>query len=169
MKRPRTVALRLHAHLQRHHHQRTFLPIGRRRGSGIVEAWQRAIGSAIAIAGDQVSHGNPFFGAGGQVGRGQQANRSICRGRRRFAPEGLRFRPALQRGLRPSADRFRETISTASRANARWTIAPVEKRARLTFVSASLYHHELEAIQGKQDACPVGLTRRLRDVQRTGC
>jgi hypothetical protein len=29
----------------------------------IVEAWQRAIGSAIAIAGDQVSHGNPFFGA----------------------------------------------------------------------------------------------------------
>ena len=29
----------------------------------VVEAWQRAIGSAIAIAGDQVSHGNPFFGA----------------------------------------------------------------------------------------------------------
>ena len=29
----------------------------------IVEAWQRAIGSAIAIAGDQVSHGSPFFGA----------------------------------------------------------------------------------------------------------
>ena len=29
----------------------------------VVEAWQRAIGSAIAIAGDQVSHGSPFFGA----------------------------------------------------------------------------------------------------------
>jgi hypothetical protein len=26
-------------------------------------AWQKAIGTAIAIAGDQVSHGNPFFGA----------------------------------------------------------------------------------------------------------
>ena len=29
----------------------------------VVEAWQKAIGSAIAIAADQVSHGNPFFGA----------------------------------------------------------------------------------------------------------
>jgi hypothetical protein len=29
----------------------------------VVRAWQKAIGSAIAIAGDQVSHGNPFFGA----------------------------------------------------------------------------------------------------------
>jgi hypothetical protein len=28
-----------------------------------VEAWQRAIGGAIEIAKDQVSHGNPFFGA----------------------------------------------------------------------------------------------------------
>lgn len=26
-------------------------------------AWRKAIASAIAIAGDQVSHGNPFFGA----------------------------------------------------------------------------------------------------------
>jgi hypothetical protein len=26
-------------------------------------AWQQAIGAAIAIAADQVSHGNPFFGA----------------------------------------------------------------------------------------------------------
>ena len=29
----------------------------------VVRAWQSAIASAIAIAGDQVSHGNPFFGA----------------------------------------------------------------------------------------------------------
>lgn len=29
----------------------------------VVEAWQKAIGAAIAIAADQVSHGNPFFGA----------------------------------------------------------------------------------------------------------
>jgi len=29
----------------------------------VVEAWQKAIGTAIAIAGDQVSHGNPYFGA----------------------------------------------------------------------------------------------------------
>ena len=42
----------------------------------VIKAWQKAIGSAIAIAGDQVSHGNPFFGAevrleegGEQIGR----------------------------------------------------------------------------------------------------
>jgi hypothetical protein len=29
----------------------------------VVKAWQKAIGSAIAIAAEQVSHGNPFFGA----------------------------------------------------------------------------------------------------------
>jgi hypothetical protein len=29
----------------------------------VLKAWQKAIGSAIAIAGEQVSHGNPFFGA----------------------------------------------------------------------------------------------------------
>lgn len=28
-----------------------------------VSAWKKAIASAIAIAADQVSHGNPFFGA----------------------------------------------------------------------------------------------------------
>jgi hypothetical protein len=28
-----------------------------------VQAWQHAIGAAIEIAKDQVSHGNPFFGA----------------------------------------------------------------------------------------------------------
>jgi hypothetical protein len=29
----------------------------------VTKAWQSAIGAAIAIAGEQVSHGNPFFGA----------------------------------------------------------------------------------------------------------
>jgi len=29
----------------------------------VVKAWQSAIRSAITIAADQVSHGNPFFGA----------------------------------------------------------------------------------------------------------
>jgi hypothetical protein len=29
----------------------------------VVKAWQKAIGSAVTIAADQVSHGNPFFGA----------------------------------------------------------------------------------------------------------
>jgi hypothetical protein len=29
----------------------------------VVKAWQVAIRSAITIAADQVSHGNPFFGA----------------------------------------------------------------------------------------------------------
>ena len=29
----------------------------------VVVAWQAAIRSAITIAADQVSHGNPFFGA----------------------------------------------------------------------------------------------------------
>ena len=29
----------------------------------VTKAWQSAIGSAITIAADQVSHGNPFFGA----------------------------------------------------------------------------------------------------------
>ena len=29
----------------------------------VIKAWQKALQSAITIAGDQVSHGNPFFGA----------------------------------------------------------------------------------------------------------
>jgi hypothetical protein len=28
-----------------------------------IKAWQKAVASAIEIAKDQVSHGNPFFGA----------------------------------------------------------------------------------------------------------
>lgn len=42
----------------------------------VMKAWQSAIASAIAIAGEHVSHGSPFFGAvvtleegGKQIGR----------------------------------------------------------------------------------------------------
>jgi hypothetical protein len=42
----------------------------------VVTAWQKAMSSTITIAADQVSHGNPFFGAevklsegGKQIGR----------------------------------------------------------------------------------------------------
>src|SRR4051812_13012165 len=45
----------------------------------VAEAWKSAIGSAIAIAADQVSHGNPLFRRGGHAGRRQQADRSLCR------------------------------------------------------------------------------------------
>jgi hypothetical protein len=40
-----------------------FSQIGEQEAPDVIEAWQKAIGTAIAIAGDQVSHGNPFFGA----------------------------------------------------------------------------------------------------------
>ena len=34
--------------------------------------WKQAISSAISIAADQVSHGNPFFGAEVTVSQGQE-------------------------------------------------------------------------------------------------
>ena len=40
-----------------------FSQDGEQEARDVVEAWQKAIASAITIAGDQVSHGNPFFGA----------------------------------------------------------------------------------------------------------
>ena len=36
-----------------------------------VQAWQEAIKSAIVIAADQVSHGNPFFGAEVKLEKGK--------------------------------------------------------------------------------------------------
>ena len=36
------------------------------------EAWQATISGTIAIAGEQVSHGNPFFGAEVTVARGDE-------------------------------------------------------------------------------------------------
>jgi hypothetical protein len=40
-----------------------FSQSGEHDAPDVVTAWQSAIRSAIDIAADQVSHGNPFFGA----------------------------------------------------------------------------------------------------------
>jgi len=40
-----------------------FSQSGEQEAADVIEAWQKALNSAIAIAADQVSHGNPFFGA----------------------------------------------------------------------------------------------------------
>jgi hypothetical protein len=40
-----------------------FSQEGEHEAADVVTAWQKAIRAAIAIAADQVSHGNPFFGA----------------------------------------------------------------------------------------------------------
>ena len=53
-----------------------FSDSGEQEAPNMMKAWQKAIASAIAIAGDHVSHGSPFFGAvvtleedGKQLGR----------------------------------------------------------------------------------------------------
>ena len=40
-----------------------FSQDGEHEANDVVTAWQKAIRAAIEIAADQVSHGNPFFGA----------------------------------------------------------------------------------------------------------
>lgn len=40
-----------------------FSESAEQEAADVVQAWQKAIASAIDIAKDQVSHGNPFFGA----------------------------------------------------------------------------------------------------------
>jgi hypothetical protein len=40
-----------------------FSQDGEQDAADNIEAWKSAISSAITIAADQVSHGNPFFGA----------------------------------------------------------------------------------------------------------
>jgi hypothetical protein len=40
-----------------------FSDSGEEEAADAVTAWQKAIRSAVVIAADQVSHGNPFFGA----------------------------------------------------------------------------------------------------------
>ncbi len=40
-----------------------FSQSGEQEAADVTKAWQGAIASAIAIGQDQVSHGNPFFGA----------------------------------------------------------------------------------------------------------
>ena len=53
-----------------------FTQEGQHEAADNIAAWKEAISSAIGIAGEQVSHGNPFFGAevtlaqgGEQLGR----------------------------------------------------------------------------------------------------
>jgi transcription elongation GreA/GreB family factor len=40
-----------------------FVQSAEQQASDVVDAWQQAIRAAVVIASDQVSHGNPFFGA----------------------------------------------------------------------------------------------------------
>lgn len=40
-----------------------FSQSGEQEAADNIDIWKRAIASAIAIAADQVSHGNPYFGA----------------------------------------------------------------------------------------------------------
>jgi hypothetical protein len=49
-----------------------FSQDGEHEAADVVTAWQKAIGAAIAIAADQVSHGNPFFGAEVTLGEGNK-------------------------------------------------------------------------------------------------
>jgi hypothetical protein len=53
-----------------------FSQEGEQEAPDVVHAWQQAIASAVEIAGDQVSHGNPFFGAEVVV---QEGNKQIGR------------------------------------------------------------------------------------------
>lgn len=53
-----------------------FAQDGELEAPDAVAAWQKAIVSAITIAADQVSHGNPFFGAEVTV---QEGNKQIGR------------------------------------------------------------------------------------------
>lgn len=49
-----------------------FSQSGEQESRDNVEAWKSAISSAITIAADQVSHGNPFFGAEVTVAQGKE-------------------------------------------------------------------------------------------------
>jgi hypothetical protein len=40
-----------------------FSQSGEQESRDDIEAWKQAMASALSIASDQVSHGNPFFGA----------------------------------------------------------------------------------------------------------
>jgi hypothetical protein len=49
-----------------------FAQTGEQEARDNVEVWKAAISSAITIAADQVSHGNPFFGAEVTVAQGKE-------------------------------------------------------------------------------------------------
>jgi hypothetical protein len=48
-----------------------FSQSGEQEAKDNVEAWTKAIASTITIAADQVSHGNPFFGAEVTIAQGR--------------------------------------------------------------------------------------------------
>jgi hypothetical protein len=48
-----------------------FSESGDQEAADNVEAWKKAIASAVTIAADQVSHGNPFFGAEVTLAKGK--------------------------------------------------------------------------------------------------
>ena len=49
-----------------------FSQTGEQESPDNISAWKTAISSAITIAADQVSHGNPFFGAEVTVAQGKE-------------------------------------------------------------------------------------------------
>jgi hypothetical protein len=49
-----------------------FSQTGEQESSDNIAAWQDAIASTITIAADQVSHGNPFFGAEVTLAQGKE-------------------------------------------------------------------------------------------------
>lgn len=49
-----------------------FSQTGEQTAPDDIAAWKSAIGSAIDIAKDQVSHGSPFFGAEVTIARGNE-------------------------------------------------------------------------------------------------
>ena len=49
-----------------------FSQSGEQEAADNIEAWKTAISSAITIAAEQVSHGNPFFGAEVTVAQGKE-------------------------------------------------------------------------------------------------
>jgi hypothetical protein len=53
-----------------------FSETGDQESPDVVKAWQSAIAGAIAIGQEQVSHGNPFFGAEVRL---EEGNRLIGR------------------------------------------------------------------------------------------
>ena len=49
-----------------------FSSTGEQESSDNIQAWKQAISSAITVAAEQVSHGNPFFGAEVTVTQGNE-------------------------------------------------------------------------------------------------
>lgn len=49
-----------------------FSQSGEHEAPDNIDAWKSAISTAITIAADQVSHGNPFFGAEVTVAQGDE-------------------------------------------------------------------------------------------------